>query len=55
MTGRTVSQFNPTGIVEIAGVRMPGRSEGEWIEAGVEVVVVAESDFGVVVRPQQAA
>ena len=54
-TGRTTSQLNPSGIVEIDSQRLPAQSEGAWIDAGVEVEVVKQSRFGVVVRPKTSA
>lgn len=52
-TGHAVGPLNPTGVVAIDDKRIPAKSQGEWIEGGTAVEVIAEERFGVVVRPRQ--
>ena len=50
LTGRTLTPLRPSGVVELAGERRPARSRGDFIEAGVPVVVTAAGAYGVEVR-----
>lgn len=52
-TGHAVGPLNPTGVVAIDDKRIPAKSQGEWIESGTAVEVIAEERFGIVVRPRQ--
>ena len=54
-TGVAVTPLGPTGLVEVAGARLPARSHGPWIDAGIPVVVVRATEFGVEVRPADGA
>lgn len=49
-SGRTVGPLRPTGRVRIGDETFEARSEGSWVDADVDVVVVGQSPFGLVVR-----
>jgi hypothetical protein len=48
--GRTVADLRPSGKIDVLGVVHEARSEGLWIEAGRQVVVLRADAFGLVVR-----
>lgn len=50
--GRAVGPLRPTGKIRVDGETFEARSEGAYIEAGAEVVVVGKTSFGLVVRPE---
>lgn len=50
MTGRVVGTLRPSGFVLLEDRKLPALTEGEWIDDGTEVVIVAEQSFGVTVR-----
>jgi hypothetical protein len=52
--GRTLGELRPAGKVEILGAAFEARSEGPWIGAGQQVVVVRGDAFGLVVRAATA-
>jgi len=51
VTGVTVWPLNPTGVVAINGNETPAKSQGGFIDCGVEVRVLKQEAFGVVVEP----
>lgn len=50
-SGVTVSILRPVGTIEIEGDRLSAMTNGEWVESGREVEVVAIDGTKVVVKP----
>ena len=48
--GTAVGPLNPMGVVQIADVEHPAKSEGNFIEDGATVMVVGKTGFGLIVR-----
>lgn len=48
--GKTITPMNPSGIIEIEGVRFDAQSRGEFIEPGVEVEVIGFDSVTPVVK-----
>ena len=48
--GVAQTALRPSGTVSILGERFRAKAESSWIDAGENVVVVEEDDFGLVVR-----
>ncbi len=48
--GKTLTPMNPSGIIEIEGVRFDAQSRGEYIEPGNEVEVIGFDSVTPVVR-----
>ncbi len=48
--GRTLDKLSPTGRVQVLGTTRSARTQGETIEAGREVLVVAFDPLGLIVR-----
>lgn len=46
----TVGPLNPSGVVSLEGVEHPAKSEGEFIESGVQVEIVKSTSFGLIVQ-----
>jgi hypothetical protein len=53
--GQTVGDLRPSGKVRVDDTVYEARSEGQWIDAGRQVVVVSFGPFGLVVREATAA
>jgi membrane-bound ClpP family serine protease len=49
--GKTLTLLNPGGLVEVDGTRQHCESEGQMLEAGTPVEIVAVKGNSVVVRP----
>ncbi|MFM7133588.1 MAG: NfeD family protein [Planctomycetota bacterium] len=54
-TGTAITPLRPSGFVSIGGRRLDASAEGDLIDAGTEVEVVAVRDGGIRVRPRAAA
>ncbi len=48
--GKTVTPMNPSGIIEIEGVRFDAQSRGEYIEPGTTVEVIGFDSVTPVVK-----
>lgn len=49
--GRSLSRLAPVGRAEFAGRAYEAKSQGGYIDAGVEVEVVGFDDFSLIVKP----
>lgn len=54
LVGRSVGPLNPTGVVEIHGMRCSAKTDIGWIDDDTVVEVIREEAFGVVVRPRES-
>lgn len=48
--GKTVTPMNPSGIIEIEGIRFDAQSRGEFIEPGKEIEVIGFDSVTPVVK-----
>jgi hypothetical protein len=50
--GRTISPLRPTGKVRVNGITCAARSDSGWIDADMDIVVIASDAFSLIVRAE---